>query len=264
MQTTPAIYEISSDESHLCLDVPDSSEQVGEQIQQYSPNGDDNQHWCLRANPKSSGGLGIGAVSSNGLVLDVPGGSHDPNVIIQQFTPNGGLNQQWYPLFAPNHPSYEIVSAESGLALDVPGESHDSQVKIQQYPRNGGANQRWSIKQVAGGKSLTGSVNVTISGWYSQLSESSGIEIKGTNFNPGEILSWRMMSPIFAKAGPPTWWPNIHAKVKADGTFDAQFDFDTWSHDPSDRSLVVSVPVYNEAGYVVYLTSVSAKYWVAH
>jgi hypothetical protein len=142
---------IVSKNSGKCLDVVGLGLNDGVTVQQYTPNGGENQRWLLkwvgiRWIP-AAGYIGPAcAIIANhsGKCLDVPNGSLQDGEDIQQYTPHFGDNQLWG--MVPLGSDLAFVNVKSGKALDVEGASKADGANVQQYQRNSQPNQRWILK----------------------------------------------------------------------------------------------------------------------
>jgi hypothetical protein len=155
LATSPTCLIVNQN-SALCLDVPGSSQNDGQRIQQFQLNYGDNQKWTIL--PTDDSPLGPAKTytirsASSRKCLDVPDGNPADQTPINQFACHGGPNQQWRfvpvrpPIgpFGPEAGFYNIVIEFTGGCLDVPDGSRVSGQPIQQFRLNGGANQMWKL-----------------------------------------------------------------------------------------------------------------------
>ena len=207
-------FVISSANSSLVLDVPESSKAPGVDVQQWTPNGGANQQWTLRRYGSS---LLYEIVSVNsGLVLDVAGDSEEAGARIDQYTAQGAPNQLWSIYRrAGSTEGYEIVSSqmervktcsgdclpdEVNLVLDVPASSQNAGTLIQQYTENDGINQQWNFNAES-------QARITLS-----FTESGGaIQIAGYHFKANSRVCPVLEDPLGGIAP--------CANVASDGTF---------------------------------------------
>jgi hypothetical protein len=134
-----ATYVIENKKSGSSLEVPVSSSSNGTQLDQWSKDGGNNQHWVVEAN----GPYWTFTNVASGKVLDVPRADRALGVQIDQWQSNHGPNQNWIAI-----PVCKIVSQSSGLLLDVDKASTANGAAIIQYTDNDGANQHWIFKLV--------------------------------------------------------------------------------------------------------------------
>jgi hypothetical protein len=117
--------------SGRCLDVPNSSQTDGTQLQIWDCSGAANQQWTLNASNE--------LVVYGSKCLDVPGHATAAGTRVQIWTCNGGGNQQWRV-----NSDGSVVGVESGLCLDVTGAGTANGTAVQLWTCNGGTNQHWT------------------------------------------------------------------------------------------------------------------------
>jgi glucosylceramidase len=137
-------YFIVNAASGLALDDPGFSTKSGTVIQQFQPNGGENQLWNLDLNSPS-----FVQNAYSGKVLSDPGFSKQNGTKIQQSNLKiySNLNQEWNFIKLKNG-NYEVQNAYSLKALDDPGSSTKNGTQIQQYTFHGGLNQEWVLLPV--------------------------------------------------------------------------------------------------------------------
>ncbi len=139
----PGPFEIVSNSSGKCVDVPGATNQ-DVALSQYSCNQGDNQRWLIRGDSTQPFVFPIISTSS-GKCMDVPGSSTQNGTGIMQYSCNYGGNQKW--LFqAVGDGTYNILSKSSGKCLDVEQGSTQDGARIIQYDCHGGDNQRWWLR----------------------------------------------------------------------------------------------------------------------
>jgi hypothetical protein len=136
-------YTITNVNSGLVMDVYQNSTTPGTQIDQYTSNGQSNQHWQVTS---LGGGLYKLVAVSSGLCLDVYGQSLSNGGLIDEYTCNGGTNQQFTISQVSGHTYYTIVGKQSGLAVEVPGSSTTPGTFLDQSTLTTGANQEWTFQ----------------------------------------------------------------------------------------------------------------------
>jgi poly(3-hydroxybutyrate) depolymerase len=114
-----------------CLDVPNSSQANGTQVELWDCNGGANQRWT----PTSSKQLQI--YGSKCLDAEGAGGSPGTRVIIWDC--NGGANQQWNV-----NPDGTVTGVQSGLCLDPNGAGTANGTLVRLWTCSGGSNQKWT------------------------------------------------------------------------------------------------------------------------
>jgi hypothetical protein len=148
-QNADGSYEIRAKFSAKCLDVANASTQSGANVQQYTCQGQANQHFTLA--PRLIPMHLIARHSTK--CVDVANGSLQNNANVQQYHCIGQDNQLWYAQLVGIAPDgntyYTIVSQNSGLCLDVAGASTADNANVQQFGCSGADNQ--SFRFVANG-----------------------------------------------------------------------------------------------------------------
>ena len=150
-------YQISSLNSGNVLDVQYNSLNDGASIDQYYPNGGNNQKWTLIALP--GGYWEILSVSSK-KCLEIPNSSTSPSTGLDQATYTGSNFQQW-SITPYGDGSYELQNRGSGLAADVQGGSTAPGALVNQYTFYTGDNQRWILNASPSPVDLSSSYNCT-------------------------------------------------------------------------------------------------------
>ncbi|MEV1170176.1 alpha-L-fucosidase [Nonomuraea sp. NPDC049784] len=117
--------------ANRCLDVPNSSQTNGTQVQIWDCNGQSNQQWTSTA----AGELGV----YGGKCLDVNGAGTADGTAVIIWDCNGQSNQKWR-LNADG--TFTAVGANK--CLDVPNNATANGTKLTIWTCNGGANQRWT------------------------------------------------------------------------------------------------------------------------
>ncbi|WP_405812728.1 endo-1,4-beta-xylanase [Streptomyces sp. NBC_01390] len=115
--------------SGRCVDVPNSSQTDGTQVQLWDCNNATNQQWTST----SAGELRV----YGNKCLDAAGTGSGAKV--QIYSCWGGANQQWRL-----NSDGSIVGVQSGLCLDAVGNGTANGTQIQLYTCSGGSNQRWT------------------------------------------------------------------------------------------------------------------------
>ena len=132
-------YVITSVNSGLAIDDPNSSTTNGTVMQQYTVNNGANQQWTVNNLGNNVITLTNGA---SGMLLDVAGASKLNSALVDQWPATGGTNQQW-KIISLGGGHYELTSVNSGLALDVVGGVKTVGAQIDQYAYSGTAWQQW-------------------------------------------------------------------------------------------------------------------------
>jgi poly(3-hydroxybutyrate) depolymerase len=114
-----------------CLDVPNSSQANGTQVELWDCNGGANQKWT----PTSSKQLQV----YGGKCLDAEGAGTSPGTRAIIWDCNGQANQQWNV-----GSDGTVVGAQSGLCLGVSGTGTANGTPIVLSACNGGSNQKWT------------------------------------------------------------------------------------------------------------------------
>ncbi len=117
--------------SGRCLDVPNSSQANGTQLELWDCHGGANQQWTLT----SSKQLQV----YGGKCLDASGAGTSPGTKVIIWDCNGQSNQQWNV-----NSDGTVVGVPSGLCLDANGAGTANGTLIDLWTCNGGGNQKWS------------------------------------------------------------------------------------------------------------------------
>ena len=140
-QQTGTWYNIKNRHSGLFLDIRDVSQANGAILQQYYPNGQDNQAFQL---VDSGGGYFRIQARHSMKVLDVYNWNAADGADIVQWDNVNGTNQQWQ-FQATSDGYYVIVNRFSGKALDNWNFSTTAGTRISQYTVNRSAVQQWQL-----------------------------------------------------------------------------------------------------------------------
>ncbi len=143
---------VSGNDSHMALDVSSASKANGANVQIYTENGTDAQHWQLTYNrDKTSKYYGmVRLVNVNsGKALDVYSALAKSGANVQQYTANGS-SAQWWQLVqdakATGLSGYLLRSALQGdFVLDVNGGSLANGTNVQIWASNGSAAQHFTF-----------------------------------------------------------------------------------------------------------------------
>ena len=136
---------LTNQSSGLVLDDPGLSKTPGEQMIQWTANGQHNQSWFF-----SSQGNGHYVIMnmSSGLLLTDPNSSAKPLTPLEQQTETRDDSQLWSLI--PQGGGYLIQNKGSGLVIDDPNFSSTPGTGIILYPRKDaskdGSNQVWMIQ----------------------------------------------------------------------------------------------------------------------
>ncbi|MFL6115090.1 MAG: ricin-type beta-trefoil lectin domain protein [Catenulispora sp.] len=122
--------------SGRCVDVPNSTQTLGTQVQLNDCSGGANQQWTTTA----ANELRV----YGGDCLDAYGKGTTNGTKVAIWSCNGGTNQQWR-LNADG----TITGVQSGLCLDATGAATANGTLLELWTCNGGSNQKWT--KVAGG-----------------------------------------------------------------------------------------------------------------
>ncbi len=129
--TPPVGTEIVGTGSGRCIDVPNSSQTGGTQVQLYDCNGAANQQWTYT----SAGELRV--YGSDCLDANAQGTSPGTKAII--WPCNGQSNQRWNI-----NSNGTITGVQSGLCLDATGAGTANGTLVELWTCNGGSNQQWT------------------------------------------------------------------------------------------------------------------------
>jgi lysophospholipase L1-like esterase len=117
--------------SGRCVDVPNSTQTLGTQVQLWDCSGQANQQWTSTA----AGELRV----YSGDCLDASGQGTTAGTKVVIWSCNGQSNQRWN-LNADG----TIVGAQSGLCLDATGKGTANGTLLELWTCNGGTNQQWT------------------------------------------------------------------------------------------------------------------------
>jgi poly(3-hydroxybutyrate) depolymerase len=117
--------------SGRCVDVPNSSQTGGTQVQLSDCTGAANQQWTYTAAKE------LRVLGGNCLDANAKGTTAGTKAII--WSCNGGTNQQWNV-----NTDGTIVGVQSGLCLDATGAGTANGTLIELWTCNGGSNQKWT------------------------------------------------------------------------------------------------------------------------
>jgi alpha-galactosidase len=117
--------------SNRCLDVPNSSQTNGVQLQIFDCGGSANQQWTLTA----SGQLMVYGTKC----LDAFNNQTTAGTKVEIWDCNGGTNQQWRL-----NSDGTVTGVQSGLCLDVTGARTANGTLVELWTCNGGSNQKWA------------------------------------------------------------------------------------------------------------------------
>ncbi|MCO5967811.1 glycoside hydrolase family 27 protein [Actinoallomurus soli] len=115
-----------------CLDVPNSTQTNGAQLQIYDCNGQTNQAWTYTS--------GRFTVYGGTKCLDAYDNQTAPGTKVEIWDCNGGANQQWQV-----NSNGTITGVQSGLCLDVYDNGTANGTAVELWTCNGGANQQWTV-----------------------------------------------------------------------------------------------------------------------
>jgi hypothetical protein len=139
--------------SQQCLDNTDLSGADGNQQQQFSCEGGDQQLWNFRPVAGVAGAYTV-VNQQSGKCLDVNGAATADGTAVQQWTCSGGTNQQFTlrkVTYAGNDAhDYQLVARHSGKCVDVSGISTAARARVHQWtcnPAGQGSplNQTWRL-----------------------------------------------------------------------------------------------------------------------
>jgi len=118
--------------SGRCVDVPNSSQTGGTQVQLYDCNGATNQQWSYTSAHE------LRVYGSMCLDANAKGTTNGTKAII--YTCNGQTNQQWNV-----NSNGTITGVQSGLCLDATGAATANGTLLELWSCNGGSNQQWHL-----------------------------------------------------------------------------------------------------------------------
>jgi alpha-galactosidase len=128
--STGAIHAIGAGK---CLEVPNSSQANGTQVDISACNGASNQTWTDTSARQLT-------VYGGGKCLDAYKKQTSPGTKVEIWDCNGGANQQWQL-----NANGTITGVQSGLCLDVTGASTANGALAELWTCNGQSNQQWSL-----------------------------------------------------------------------------------------------------------------------
>jgi hypothetical protein len=129
--SSPASTAIVGTGSGRCIDVPNSSQTGGTQVQLYNCDGQPNQQWTYTA----TGELRV--YGTDCLDANAQGTSPGTKAII--WPCNGQSNQHWNI-----NSNGTITGVQSGLCLDATGAGTANGTLVELWTCNGGSNQQWT------------------------------------------------------------------------------------------------------------------------
>jgi acetyl esterase/lipase len=132
MPPPPDEGPITGEQSGRCLDVPNSSQTNGTQIQLRDCSGQPNQQWTHTATGELR--------TSTGKCLDSEASGTSPGTRVIIWDCHGGSNQRWNA-----NANGTITSAQSGLCLDAYNRGTANGTPLVQWTCNGGPNQQWTL-----------------------------------------------------------------------------------------------------------------------
>jgi alpha-galactosidase len=118
-----------------CLDVPNSTQANGTQLDIWTCGGGSGQIWTHT----SSGQLTVYSGTSQ-KCLDASNNQTTAGTKVEIWSCNGGANQQWQL-----NANGTITGVQSGLCLDVTGASTGNGALVELWTCNGGSNQQWTL-----------------------------------------------------------------------------------------------------------------------
>ncbi|GAA1858000.1 glycoside hydrolase family 27 protein [Actinomadura bangladeshensis] len=116
-----------------CLDVPNSTQDNGAQVQIWDCNGGSNQSWTRTSSRQLTAYGGT-------KCLDAYDNQTSPGTKVEIWDCNGGANQQWQV-----NANGTITGVQSGLCLDVTGAGTGNGTPVELWTCNGGSNQQWAF-----------------------------------------------------------------------------------------------------------------------
>ena len=139
-----ATYKFTNVAANLCLDDPSGSTTLGQQMDLWTDNGYEPQHFKIEST--GNGNYKI-TCQASALCLDDPNGSTTPGVKLQQWEDNGLTTQQWR-LQRQSDGTYKITNVAGNLCIDDPYGSSTTGQLLQLYTDNGATAQRWQLTRV--------------------------------------------------------------------------------------------------------------------
>jgi alpha-galactosidase len=116
-----------------CLDVPNSAQANGTQVDIWTCNGGSNQSWTYTSSRQLT-------VYGGAKCLDAYNNQATPGTKAEIWDCNSGANQQWQV-----NANGTITGVQSGLCLDVTGASTARSALAELWTCNGQSNQQWSL-----------------------------------------------------------------------------------------------------------------------
>jgi len=139
-------YSISSNHSHLCIDIEGGSTAAGARAVQAACNGAATQKFDVL--PEQGGSYRFSNAQTH-QSLDIAGVSTANGALLTQWSDTAGDNQRFLVTATPD--GYQVVARHSGKCLDVAEWSTAAGGALQQWECGGAqANQRWSFSAGAG------------------------------------------------------------------------------------------------------------------
>ncbi|WP_164471876.1 RICIN domain-containing protein [Halosimplex salinum] len=145
--TSGATYRLTPVHSGKALEVASAGTGDGDNVQQWSWNGGDQQRWVVEE--LDDGNYRIENVNS-GNVLDVPNGDTANGTTIQQWSWHGGDMQRWN-IVQNDDGTYRVENVASGNVLDVDSWSTADGADVIDWDWLEGDNQRWNFEELSGG-----------------------------------------------------------------------------------------------------------------
>ena len=140
-------YTISSNHSHLCVDIEGGSGTPGAHAVQANCSAAQSQRFDVL--PDQGGSYRFSGAATH-QSLDITGASTANGAWLTQWTDTAGDNQRFQVNATPD--GYQVVARHSGKCLDVSDWSTAAGGKLQQWDCTGTqANQRWAFSPVDGG-----------------------------------------------------------------------------------------------------------------
>lgn len=143
VDTTPSPTRIGNvkDSTGQVLDVPALSKTPGVALEQFTPNGGDNQLWSFSA----LDGQGYVTIKNknSGLLVGVSEGSTAAGAPVIQFTADGSDSQKWQVV--NNGDWVTFVNKHSGMVMNVKGAAGQARAPVIQWPSVNADNEHWII-----------------------------------------------------------------------------------------------------------------------
>jgi non-reducing end alpha-L-arabinofuranosidase len=132
---SPSSGEIDAVGAGKCLDVPNSSDAAGTQLDIWSCNNGGNQAFTHTAQDQLTVYSGSGEMCLDGYEQGTTAGTK-----VDIYPCNQGTNQAWSV-----NANGTITEVQSGLCLDVTGASTGNGAAVELWTCNGGSNQKWTL-----------------------------------------------------------------------------------------------------------------------